>query len=1451
MFLQITRYLPLVNIAKRFFATPFIFTKPFFWILKSALNTTNSRKFASKTRFFSKSAKSTQSTTTTILINVTNGHSSAFSGTPLFTRFFSATSKFASNFEILNPRNFLGFVLWTEITLSVLSASTAWGKARVMYYINNWVYTTNHKRIAVNYFWFVILSGVVGMVLATVMRLEFAYPGVGVFAGDSIQYLSLASAHGVIMVFFMIMPLLFGAFANFLIPTQLGVHDVAFPRLNSAAFWFLPGGLLMLCQLVCVDRRYQRMNCFNIREVQSLLKRRFFADLVNAHDSHTLLDNTAVGLRYKLGAANAFNSNFALFSQFNLRFDSSARTHLVFSAPAFDNVQQFPTIAPAFARIICAFGFVMPANTFNRLFTSLLENLYSPLTPFNSLIAINSVNFLTALNTYLFISLPALFDLKRADTAATLLRLIALDALSFLSSLWSSLLLFCKNLALAAPTSTQFLIEQTRPFSLNAFNLKINVIFGSSVNDFLPSALNIRQALLPTEVKPLSYFKLDAFFAYSLSIVKELTAAFCTTIYLNFLANSPLYASSNRIGALRIFEFNFGAHPFTNKSRATPLVSYRVCFSDLSSPLSARPSSSRPHPIYARSARYYGPFVEIFRENLNFYFFHFNFLAYFFTITPQIASSLSALCAALTDFATLAQITSNFIFLIVTDVSLFFQNDFFFQLNYALRNLTNAESPLFKNSYWWLAQLEAFAVTPQNANLLFKNFFSISPSITATLGAGISLLKKILEIITQLVARAFSFSLLLENSAMAFFGEKTNFFFNNGYKVFGGLRAPFFTLKNFANYFFQSKHFFTLNDTDESLFSNMELSGDSRFKKNENPVFKYDYKAGDYFPKLNKEAYPHLFSTILNLTSGLRMSPWFFSNGFEEVFLRTFDAFTFGKNTVLTGNSTPNARSAFFLLKNPSNKIFATNPFYNFFTTLPAQTAPNSQWTSTNGLNQKFYKLFNTSSMQQRVYANWRQLKFSREAWRCKLLSARHQKTLFKRYLNEDGVFWSIERNAKDLIPGWAMITPFSARTRFTAVGKTDIGLMGVLLVLNSSIISGANFLVTYRYLSTLNNRKVRDARAFFTEAVIVASWMMILANPMLAIGIIMLLSDRHWQTSFFDYSGGGDTVLFQHMFWFFGHPEVYVIIIPTFGFTNTMLSFYLRKRVSARASLLYSMYTIAFLGFFVWGHHMYMVGLAHTTRMLFSTLTVMISVPAATKIMHWCVTTVNSSFVLELPLLFTFTFIFFFVSGGISGMCVAHTGMDVLFHDTFYVIGHFHVMLAGGAMFASFGAFYFYFPAIFGVKFSRIYAYLHYTYYLVGQLLTVIPMFWLGYAGMPRRVLDYPSSFGGWHSVISAGHMLNVAGLMAFFIMIFDSLRQTRCATRNTFGVNRYNTRLNFYLYEIAKVNYVDQKAFFLFRGNFPTKTDKRAPLNTNFELYETTLLSYVFFKNTENSAQ
>ena len=679
-----------------------------------------------------------------------------------------------------------------------------------------------------------------------------------------------------------------------------------------------------------------------------------------------------------------------------------------------------------------------------------------------------------------------------------------------------------------------------------------------------------------------------------------------------------------------------------------------------------------------------------------------------------------------------------------------------------------------------------------------------------------------------------------------------NFFSISSFKscnlvnMFDTARFSVFSLSSKSNLLYSSDSFNALKTTDDFLFSNEERSNNSRYLRFENPVFKYDYKSGDYFIKIYNNLSSFLIPSIVNLTSGLKTSSWFYSVLTNEL----NDSFLLNNLNALNSSIKNNTKNGNFTLK--FNRIVNSDIFFYFVHFLNKSNENNNlnfKWVSTNSLELKFNRMFLTSSMQQRLYSNWRQLKFTREAWRWKMLLARHQKTLFRRYVNEDGVFWSIERNAKDLIPGWAMITPFSSRTRYTAVGKTDIGLMGVLLVLNSSIISGANFLVTYRYLSTLNNRNMRDARAFFTESILVASWMMIFANPMLVIGIVMLLSDRHWQTSFFDYSGGGDTVLFQHMFWFFGHPEVYVIIIPTFGFTNTMLSFYLKKRVSARASLLYSLYTIAFLGFFVWGHHMYMVGLSHTTRMLFSTLTVMISVPAATKIMHWCVTTANSSFSMELPLLFTFTFIFFFVSGGISGMCVAHTGMDILFHDTFYVIGHFHVMLAGGAMFASFGAFYFYFPAIFGVKYSRIYAYLHYTYYLIGQLMTVIPMFWLGYAGMPRRVLDYPFAFGGWHSIISAGHMLNVAGLMAFFIMIFDSLRQARAATRNTFGISRYNIRLNFYLYEIYKLIYIQQKALFLDKKLQLTKLKLNKLKYVNFEPLESTLFTYTFIKTDKNS--
>ena len=983
-----------------------------------------------------------------------------------------------------------------------------WIKSRVMYFANNWIYTTNHKRIAINYFFFVLFSGTCGMALATIIRLEMAYPGVGILAGDSLQYLSIVTAHAVIMVFFMIMPLLLGAYSNFLLPTQLGVHDVAFPRLNSAAFWFLPAGLIMLAQLVCLDRRYQRMNCFNMRELQALLKEKYFSDLVNNYDYRSNIFNT-VNLRYKLNDLSSIDNNLPLFINNSLK--------LTF----FVKIQNFNKSSldtePTFAN-------------------------------FNYLILTN-------------------YD--------------------YLMSLKQSIFLNIKN--------TFFYFLRT-PHLRNLFEVSMEQVFGTFLNVFEVIFFNTKYMFI-------SFFYNMQILVVGLLLNNQLAFNFYFQVIINnLLLDNVIYTSFKELLASRSNLIN---HLFTTKSDT----------------------------------------------------------------------------------------------LVVK----------------------------FENK------------TPLNDAVYFNN--SIGESVE-----------------------------------------------------------------------------------------------DSRALRFSNPVFKYDYKLGNYLSKETILGFPHLMLSQTQVTGGIRKSSYIYSAHFIELLKANISNYLtlFNRNI-----STP-------LLAEPAMRHSSvTNGFYSLFLKYYSQSDfINTHWTLNNSLNQKFYKIFLTSSMQQRVYSNWRQLKFSREAWRCKLLAARHQKTLYHRYVNEDGLFWAVERNAKDLLPGWAMITPFSARTRFTAIGKVDIGLMGVFIVINSSIVSSANFLVTYRYLSTLNNKKRRDARSFYTEGVLVASWMMIAANPMLAIGILMLLSDRHWQTSFFDYSGGGDTVLFQHMFWFFGHPEVYIIMIPSFGFVNTILSFYLRKRVSARASLLYSMYTIAFLGFFVWGHHMYMVGLAHTTRMLFSTLTVMISVPAATKLMHWCVTLVNSSIQVELPLIYSFLFVFFFVSGGISGMAVAHTGMDILFHDTYYVIGHFHVMLAGAAMFGAFGGLYFYFPAIFGVKFSRTYAYLHLVYYVLGQLMTVIPMFWLGYSGMPRRVLDYPAALGGWHSVASAGHLLSVAGMVAFFIMIFDSLRQCRAATRNSFGISRFNTRLNFYLYETSKMLFVQRKCWYISRHeSVKAVVDDRKAL-INHELVEAPTYSYVLVR-------
>ena len=905
-------------------------------------------------------------------------------------------------------------------------------KWQIKYLFNNWIYSTNHKRISINYFWFVLLAGIVGMVLATIIRIEMAYPGVGILAGDNSQYLSIVTAHGVIMVFFMAMPLLFGFFTNFLLPTQLGVHDVAFPRMNSAAFWFLPASLIILCQLVCIDRRYQRMNCFNVRELQSLVRKRFFFELSNQKTYNETLSKTLIGSKYKTT-------------------------------------------------------------------------------------------------------------------------------------------------------------------NLNKSNSSLNYSLGLDINDSITAPYTL--------VTKVHQYKL-------------------TNRLTNFSLKS-IFMKKN---------FN---------------------------------SRYRPH---------------------------------LFELIPEFDWSFNGLKSPITISY------KNFF-------NTWFGCNYFITLPRAIN--------------------EKFTIT--GGTSWFSNYLS---------------------------SKNFNF---LENSQI----EKDIIF----------------------------------------KLSNIERGYQSRYQQHQLPTTIYKVKIGDYLSEVPFSTnYNHLFNSFSKKTISNRKPTWFFSTDIQK---------SLNKKNLNIDNA----------------NIGQTGVFINFHNTL--YSLNNIRWVNLNSFNQKFINLFLSQSKQSLALNNWKNLKLTREGWRCRMLIARNQKSLFNKHVAEKNLIWVVEKNAKDLLPGWAMITPFSSRTRYTLIGKTDIGVMVVMITLIASLVSCSNFLITYRYLSTLNNRKMRDARSFFVEAIIATCWMTLAANPMLVLGLYMLMSDRHWKTSFFDYSGGGDVVLFQHMFWFFGHPEVYIIIVPCFGLVNTMLSFYLRKRISARASLMYSMYTIAFLGFFVWGHHMYMVGLAHTTRMLYSTLTVMISVPAATKIMHWLVTFINSSIHFELPLLFVISFIFFFLSGGISGMSVAHTGMDVLFHDTFFVIGHFHVMLAGSLMFAGFGACYFYLPAIFGIKYNRFFAYLHFIYYVIGQLFTVIPMIWLGYAGMPRRVLDYPAAMGGWHSLSTSAHILSIAGILCFIIMLFDSLRKKKAYTIKTFGIGRYNTRLNFYVYEYNRTRYWQLKTNTLYNSYDVSNDSYYYISNLNSTLY------------------
>lgn len=414
---------------------------------------------------------------------------------------------------------------------------------------------------------------------------------------------------------------------------------------------------------------------------------------------------------------------------------------------------------------------------------------------------------------------------------------------------------------------------------------------------------------------------------------------------------------------------------------------------------------------------------------------------------------------------------------------------------------------------------------------------------------------------------------------------------------------------------------------------------------------------------------------------------------------------------------------------------------------------------------------------------------------------------------------------------GWTFVAPFSSNTKFTGTGSQDIAIISVIFAGVSTTISFTNLLITKRTLGMPGLRYRRVLLPFITISLLLTMRMLALITPVLAAAMIMLLADRHWQTTFFEFVYGGDSVLYQHLFWFFGHPEVYVLIIPSFGLANMILPYSNTRRIASKHHLIWAIYMMAYMGFLVWGHHMYLVGLDHRSRALYSTVTVMISLPATVKIVNWTFTLLNGALKWDAALLFIFAFILFFMSGGLTGLWLSHVGLNVSMHDTFYVVAHFHLMLSGATVTAAFAGIYYYFPALFGIKYSRIFAYMHLLYYFGGQWMTFIPLFWVGYAGLPRRVHDYPAVFMGWHGMASVGHFTTLVGIVFFFAMLLDSHIERRVATPSTLGIPRWHKRVLYYTFKVRYLQHVSKKLTRLPNGAIRGFLSK--PYCNEFEVY------------------